>query len=205
MAALRATCRAIATDAGMSDQGSHKGETTMKNKQTRREFGATALATVARIRDARALRLGGGEEIRSGRQRHRNQARPDRAAFRSRLALRRARPGRRGLFPDAERKGRHQRTQGKVLHAWTTPTARRNASRRRGGWSSRRKCWRCTARSAPRRRPPCTNISTRRACRSCCSIPARRNGTIRRTSNGPWRACRSIRPKRAFSPSMSWA
>ena len=35
---------------------------------------------------------------------------------------------------------------------------RRNASRRRGGWSSRTKCWRCTARSAPRRRPPCTNI-----------------------------------------------
>ena len=68
------------------------------------------------IRDARALRLGGGEEIRSGRQRHRNQARPDRAAFRPRLALRRARPGRRGLFPDAERKGRHQRPQGQVLH-----------------------------------------------------------------------------------------
>ena len=39
-------------------------------------------------------------------------------------------------------------------------------------------------------RPPYTNISTRRACRSCCSTPARRNGTIRRTSNGPWRACR---------------
>ena len=59
-------------------------------------------------------------------------------------------------------------------------------------------------RSAPRRRPPCTNISTPRACRSFCSTPAPRNGTIRRTSNGPWRACRSIRPKRAFSPSMSW-
>ena len=87
----------------------------MKNKQTRREFGATALATVARIRDARALRLGGGEEIRSRRERYRNQARPDRAAFRPRLALRRAGPRRRGLFPDAERKGRHQRTQGKVL------------------------------------------------------------------------------------------
>ena len=32
------------------------------------------------LHHARALRLGGGEEIRSGRQRHRNQARPDRAA-----------------------------------------------------------------------------------------------------------------------------
>ena len=69
-----------------------------------------------RLRAARALRLGRREEIRSGRQRYRNQARTDRAAQRPRLALRRARPGRRSLFPDAERKGRHQRPQGEILH-----------------------------------------------------------------------------------------
>src|SRR4030095_8602821 len=37
---------AIATCAGMADQDTHKGETTMNKKQTRREFGATALPTV---------------------------------------------------------------------------------------------------------------------------------------------------------------
>jgi ABC-type branched-subunit amino acid transport system substrate-binding protein len=37
---------AIASRAGMPDQDSRKGETTMKNKITRREFGATTLATV---------------------------------------------------------------------------------------------------------------------------------------------------------------
>ncbi len=62
--------------------------------------------------------------------------------------------------------------------------------------------WPCSARSAPRRRRPCTNISTRKACRSFCSTPALPNGTIRRTTSGPWRACRSIRPKHGFSPSM---
>lgn len=58
----------------------------------------------------------GGQEIRSGRQRHRNQDRPDRPAFWPRLALRRARPRRRSLFPDAEREGRHQRPQDQVHH-----------------------------------------------------------------------------------------
>ena len=67
-----------------------------------------------RLRPARARRVG-RQAIRSRRQRHRDQARPDRAAFRSRLALWRARPRRRSLFPDAEREGRHQRPQGKVL------------------------------------------------------------------------------------------
>jgi ABC-type branched-subunit amino acid transport system substrate-binding protein len=36
-------------------------------------------------------------------------------------------------------------------------------------------------------------------------VPQRRNGTIRRTTNGPWRACRCIRPKRGFSPNTSSA
>src|SRR3984957_10359379 len=49
-----------------------------------------------------------------------------------------------------------------------------------------------------RRRPRCTNISIPRACRSCCSTPARRNGTTPRTTNGPWPACRFIRPKRGY-------
>src|SRR4051812_8584398 len=58
-----------------------------------------------RIRHARTLRLGRREEIRSRRQRYRNQARADRAAFRPRLALWRVGARRRGVFPDAERKG----------------------------------------------------------------------------------------------------
>ena len=69
-----------------------------------------------RLRIARALRLGRREKIRCGRERHRNQARPDRAALRPGFALWRARPRRRSLFPDAERKGRHQRPQGQVPH-----------------------------------------------------------------------------------------
>src|ERR1700712_5326290 len=67
---------------------------------------------------------------------------------------------------------------------WMIPIAHRNASRRRGGWWSRKRCWRCSARSAPRRRPPCTNISTPRACRSFCSTPAPRKGKTRR--NNKW-------------------
>src|SRR5229473_2660522 len=49
----------------------------------------------------------------------------------------------------------------------------------------KRKCWRCSVRSAPRRRPRCINISIPRACRSFCSTPAHPSGTIRRTTNGP--------------------
>ena len=51
--------------------------------------------------------------------------------------------------------------------------------------------------------PQTTNISMPRACRSFCSTPARRSGMIPRTTNGRWRVCRFIRPKREFSPNTS--
>jgi hypothetical protein len=41
-------------------------------------------------------------------------------------------------------------------------------SKPRGGWSSRKKCWPCSVRWAPHRRPRFTNISIQKACRSFC-------------------------------------
>src|SRR5260370_816042 len=64
----------------------------------------------------RHLRQGRREKIRSRCERYRNQARADGAAQRPGFAVRRARPGRRSLFPDAERKGRHQRPPDKILY-----------------------------------------------------------------------------------------
>src|SRR6267143_4200259 len=46
MAALRAACRLLPLPPECLIKAPNKGETTMKNKQTRREFSATALATV---------------------------------------------------------------------------------------------------------------------------------------------------------------
>src|SRR6187399_544439 len=115
MAALRATCELLPLTPEwlikVPKSGRNNNEEQNHAARIRRHHARRG----PRIHVARAVSLGADEEIRSGRKRHRNQARTDRAALRSRLALWRARPGRRGLFPDAERKGRHQRTQGEIL------------------------------------------------------------------------------------------
>src|SRR4051794_27552793 len=103
---------AIASGAGMADQVSHKGETTMNRKQTRREFGATALATAL----ASALPT---PFVWAAEKKY------DPGASDTEIKLGQTVPhsgpgslygvlGR--LFPDAQRKGRHQRTQGEIPH-----------------------------------------------------------------------------------------
>src|SRR6185295_9371717 len=68
-----------------------------------------------RVSVRRDSRLRRRQKIRFRRQRYRNQTGADRAAQRPGFALWRGGPGRRSLFPDAEREGRHQRPQDEVL------------------------------------------------------------------------------------------
>ena len=146
----------------------------MSNHQSRHDFCATAIATIfasataaARLRrydPARAI----PDEL--------GQTMPHSG---SGFDLWRARPGRRGLFPDAERKGRRKRAQDQVLHY-----GRRlqRAEMRRGdakaGGAGRGLALFVSLGTAPR--TAVINTSTRKACRGFCSTPAHRNRTIRR-------------------------
>ena len=87
----------------------------MKKKQTRREFGATAFATVTASVLPAPFVLAAEKKYDPGATDTEIKL-ADRAALRPRFALWRVGPGRRSLFPDAERKGRHQRPQGQVPH-----------------------------------------------------------------------------------------
>ena len=99
-----------------SDKNNHQGRNNNEKQTNTARVRRHRACRPRRLRIARAVRLGRREEIRSGRERYRNQAGPDRAAQRPGFALWRARPRRRSLFPDAERKGRHQRPQGEIPH-----------------------------------------------------------------------------------------
>ena len=130
----------------------------MKNKQTRREFGATALATIAASVMPAPMSLQ-RRKIRCGRDRYRNQV--GQTVPHSGPGSLYGVLGRVGeaYFQMLNEKGGINGRKVKFFtmdDAYSAP----KCGRRHGGWSSRKKCWRCSARSAPRRRPPCTNIST---------------------------------------------
>src|SRR6187455_3761168 len=102
MAALRATCELLPLTPEWLIKAPKSGRNNNEEQNNPARIRRHHARRGPRIHIARAVCLGADEEIRSGCQRYRNQARADGSALRSRLALRRARSGRRGLFPDAE-------------------------------------------------------------------------------------------------------
>src|SRR6185312_773524 len=102
MAALRATCELLPLTLECLIKTSNQGGITNEEQANPARIRRHRARRGPRIRIAGAVRLGADQEIRSGRQRYRNQAWADGSAFRSRLALRRAGARRRGLFPDAQ-------------------------------------------------------------------------------------------------------
>jgi len=157
------------------------GRSNNEQEQTRREFGATVLPR-CRLRAARAVRLAAEKNYDAGSSdtKSARQTVPHSGPVRSMACLAGSAEG---LFPDAEREGRHQRRKIHVLLTMDDAYSRRNASRRRGRLSSRGSAGAVRLGSAPR--ADCVTISELKGVPQLLLNTGASKWNDRRTTNGP--------------------